>query len=64
MSVTIPTGSYVIMNAMTHTYLDMFNFQVVPRDIVKSVGNNLGNDIVPVLDTFHNAFRRILRSGT
>ncbi|KAG1782239.1 hypothetical protein EV702DRAFT_515891, partial [Suillus placidus] len=49
MSITIPTGSYIIMNATTHTYLNVFNFQVVPGDIVNSVGNRLGNDIVRIL---------------
>jgi hypothetical protein len=64
MSITIPTGSYIIMNATTHTYLNVLDFQAVPGDIVNSVGNRLGNDIVRVLDAFHKAFGCILRSGT
>ncbi|KAG2148817.1 hypothetical protein DEU56DRAFT_978088 [Suillus clintonianus] len=43
--IAIPAGSYVIMNAKTHTYLNVLNFQAVPGDIVNSVGNHLGNDI-------------------
>jgi hypothetical protein len=43
---TIPTGTYVIMNATTHTYLNVLAFQPVPGDIVNSVGNHLGNDMV------------------
>ncbi|KAG2746840.1 hypothetical protein P692DRAFT_20738681 [Suillus brevipes Sb2] len=48
---TIPTGSYVIMNAMTHTYLNVLDFQAVPGDVVNSVGNHLGNDIWNVAST-------------
>ncbi|KIK39123.1 hypothetical protein CY34DRAFT_808658 [Suillus luteus UH-Slu-Lm8-n1] len=44
------------MNATTHTYLNVLDFQAVPGDIVNSVGNRLGNDIVRVLDAFHKAF--------
>ncbi|KAG2148819.1 hypothetical protein DEU56DRAFT_909134 [Suillus clintonianus] len=51
MSITIPTGSYVIMNATTHTYLNVLNFEGVPGDIVNSVGNRLGNDIWNVANT-------------
>ncbi|KAG2360271.1 hypothetical protein BDR07DRAFT_1412967 [Suillus spraguei] len=51
MSITIPTGSYIIMNATTHTYLNVLNFQAVPGDIVNSVGNRLGNDIWNVANT-------------
>jgi hypothetical protein len=50
---TIPTGSYVIMNAMTHTYLNVLNFQAVPGDVVNSVGNHLGNDIVRLFHVLH-----------
>ncbi|KAG2072527.1 hypothetical protein BDR04DRAFT_1141697 [Suillus decipiens] len=39
------------MNATTHTYLNVFNFQAVPGDIVNSVGNRLGNDIWNVANT-------------
>ncbi|OJA13548.1 hypothetical protein AZE42_07325 [Rhizopogon vesiculosus] len=46
MSFPIPTGSYVVMNAMTHTYLNLLTFNPVPGAIVCSVGNRLGNDIV------------------
>jgi hypothetical protein len=52
------------MNATTHTYLNVFDFQAVPGDIVNSVGNRLGNDIVRVLDASHMALGCILRSGT
>ncbi|KAG1880754.1 hypothetical protein F4604DRAFT_1747691 [Suillus subluteus] len=48
---TIPTGTYVIMNATTHTYLNVLAFQPVPGDIVNSVGNYLGNDMWNVLKT-------------
>ncbi|KAG2072524.1 hypothetical protein BDR04DRAFT_1153253 [Suillus decipiens] len=48
---TIPTGTYVIMNATTHTYLNVLSFQPVPGDIVNSVGNHLGNDMWNVLKT-------------
>ncbi|KAG1744972.1 uncharacterized protein EDB91DRAFT_1080501 [Suillus paluster] len=48
---TVPTGTYVIMNAATHTYLNVLNFQPVPGDIVNSVGNYLGNDMWNVLRT-------------
>ncbi|KAG2748234.1 hypothetical protein P692DRAFT_20954061 [Suillus brevipes Sb2] len=51
MSITIPTGSYIIMNATTHTYLNVLDFQAVPGDIVNSVGNRLGNDIWNVANT-------------
>ncbi|KAG1744971.1 uncharacterized protein EDB91DRAFT_1080500 [Suillus paluster] len=51
MSITIPTGSYVIMNAKTCTYLNVFYSHPVPADIVNSVGNNLGNDIWNVANT-------------
>ncbi|KAG2155349.1 uncharacterized protein EDB93DRAFT_102367 [Suillus bovinus] len=51
MSITIPTGSYIIMNATTRTYLNVFFFQPVPADIVNSVGNRLGNDIWNVANT-------------
>ncbi|KAG1777219.1 hypothetical protein EV702DRAFT_1045599 [Suillus placidus] len=44
----IPTGSYVIMNAQTQTYLNVLGFQT---DIVNSVGNHLGNDIWNVSST-------------
>jgi hypothetical protein len=50
---SIPTGSYVIMNAKTHTYLNVFNFQAVPGDVVNSVGNYLGNDIVRLFHVLH-----------
>jgi hypothetical protein len=46
MSFPIPTGSYVIMNATTGTYLNVLNFNPVPGAIVCSVGNHQGNDIV------------------
>lgn len=48
---TIPTGTYIIMNATTHTYLNVLGFQPVPGDIVNSVGNHLGNDMWNVLKT-------------
>ncbi|KAG0704089.1 hypothetical protein DFH29DRAFT_1068258 [Suillus ampliporus] len=48
---TVPTGTYVIMNAVTHTYLNVLCFQPVPGDIVNSVGNHLGNDMWNVLKT-------------
>ncbi|KAG2346131.1 hypothetical protein BDR05DRAFT_1057769 [Suillus weaverae] len=48
---TIPTGTYVIMNATTHTYLNVLGFHPVPGDIVNSVGNHLGNDMWNVLKT-------------
>jgi len=46
MPIPIPTGSYVVMNALTRTYLNVLCFNPVPADIVCSVGNKLGNDIV------------------
>ena len=46
MSFPIPTGSYVIMNATAHTYLNVLTFNPVPGAIVCSVRNHLGNDIV------------------
>ncbi|OAX43176.1 hypothetical protein K503DRAFT_766047 [Rhizopogon vinicolor AM-OR11-026] len=51
MSFPILTGSYVVMNAMTHTYLNVLNFNPVPGAIVCSVGNYLGNDIWNVATT-------------
>jgi hypothetical protein len=41
------------MNAMTHTYLNVLNFQAVPGDVVNSVGNHLGNDIVRLFHVLH-----------
>ncbi|KAG0704091.1 hypothetical protein DFH29DRAFT_997979 [Suillus ampliporus] len=57
MSITIPTGSYVIMNATTHTYLNVCGYQAVPGDVVNSVGNNQGNDIVRLLHALHLALQ-------
>ncbi|KAG1777220.1 hypothetical protein EV702DRAFT_1197545 [Suillus placidus] len=48
MAPAIPTGSYVIMNAQTQTYLNVLGYQT---DIVNSVGNHLGNDIWNVAST-------------
>ncbi|KAG2744096.1 hypothetical protein P692DRAFT_20838419, partial [Suillus brevipes Sb2] len=48
---TIPTGSYVIMNATTHTYLNVLGYQAVPGDVVNSIGNYFGNDIWNVAST-------------
>ena len=41
-----PNGTYIIMNAATHTYLNVLNFGGPGTAIVCSVGNDLGNDIV------------------
>ncbi|KIK43191.1 hypothetical protein CY34DRAFT_804117 [Suillus luteus UH-Slu-Lm8-n1] len=50
---TIPTGTYVIMNAKTQTYLNVLDFQVVPGDVVNSFGNYLGNDAVRLFHVLH-----------
>lgn len=50
---TIPTGTYVIMNAKTQTYLNVLDFQVVPGDVVNSFGNYLGNDVVSLFHVLH-----------
>ena len=41
-----PNGTYIIMNAGTHTYLNVLNFGPPGSHIVCSVGNWRGNDIV------------------
>jgi hypothetical protein len=46
MSFPIPTGSYAIMNATTHTYLNVLPFNPALGAIVRSVRNHLGSDIV------------------
>lgn len=40
-----PNGTYIIMNAATHTYLNVLNYGGPGTAIVCSVGNDLGNDI-------------------
>jgi hypothetical protein len=43
----------------------VLGFQPVPGDIVNSVGNHLGNDMVCFLPhAHHRALHYILRSGT
>ena len=41
-----PNGTYIIMNAATHTYLNVLSYGGPGTAIVCSVGNDLGNDIV------------------
>jgi hypothetical protein len=56
MSFPIPTGSYVVMNATTRTYLNLLTFDPVPGAIVCSVGNHQGNDIVRLPHTCRGTF--------
>jgi hypothetical protein len=42
----VTPGTYIAMDAATHTYLNVLNFQGPGGSVVCSVGNQLGNDIV------------------
>jgi hypothetical protein len=42
----VPSGTYIAMDAATHTYLNVLNFEGPGGSVVCSVGNQLGNDIV------------------
>ena len=41
-----PNGTYIIMNAATHTYFNVFDYGGPGTPIVCSVGNDRGDDIV------------------
>ncbi|KIK92743.1 hypothetical protein PAXRUDRAFT_146621 [Paxillus rubicundulus Ve08.2h10] len=47
----VPPGTYIAMDAATHTYLNVLNFQGPGGRVVCSVGNQLGNDIWNVMPT-------------
>ncbi|KAF9219761.1 hypothetical protein BS17DRAFT_810995 [Gyrodon lividus] len=47
----VPSGTYIAMDAATHTYLNVLNFEGPGGSVVCSVGNQLGNDIWNVVPT-------------
>ncbi|KAF8842376.1 hypothetical protein BDN67DRAFT_386394 [Paxillus ammoniavirescens] len=47
----VPPGTYIAMDAATHTYLNVLNFEGPGGSVVCSVGNQLGNDIWNVMPT-------------
>ncbi|KIM60567.1 hypothetical protein SCLCIDRAFT_935573 [Scleroderma citrinum Foug A] len=49
-----PNGTYIIMNAATHTYLNVLSYGGPGTAIVCSVGNDLGNDIWNYMTTQNN----------
>ncbi|KIJ61535.1 hypothetical protein HYDPIDRAFT_115682 [Hydnomerulius pinastri MD-312] len=47
----VPPGTYVVMDAATHTYLNVLNSVSPNGAIVCSVGNHAGNDIWNIMPT-------------